>query len=957
MGWVLHTIGFSSLHDVATALKQVSLDARRVAIGASKHYSYPLSKKLFPLPSTNRVNRRLAFAGQVSHVGRALPPGDSLVIKKALEEHMHNLTVDDPTGAAYQQWHNHHNPPLPESFKRLISLKKPNFCVYHLWPKPSASLQSKRHEGGLARDYHEIMSPFADFPAQDEYQLQARFGQYKPSEPDWEGAPDLSWLPRLPFRIREHHQIDRNLVRTINDRIDHLGRRSADGLNVTNNNELTGTGSWVLSVTDRLRLETMLRLLVDAKNAGYIPIVKRETVPERGYKARIVTKSPGILNIAGTHIRKTCMTALRKMGPIAAVLEGDHRKAIERITQGGRPTGGIVVSTDLKNATDLVCNQCIRSLYQRLCQIWGLSDLYREVGELILGQHAIYEPQTTGWHLEPHNVDMPVEHNDTLNKRECIYNPLDLCQQFYRAYPGAATKALHLHTQGIFVRDEEVRVTKRGILMGEPLTWFMLNVSHILAVHTGAESWIKAHEHEKNNHWTPYIRNINQTFSLCGDDLIAYWPVDFESHYRTAMTRLGYQFNDKKHFLSPTGGVFTEVLFKLKGTIGRPDVTVKTTDDVTIPRTEITRLPYSDIVTLRNHPTDVNLKIYRRTTIQQHKKWKWHSVDFIPAIPLKGMTQTSDKDGNSMALTIGHTSKEQAAHLPKVIQARMIRILNKTYQPVVTLFRRRGVLPEAPQSLGGLGLWFSPSTSKTRCKGHRRAIALLAYGGNEWCDPTFLSRLYTESHIAPSNLDLIEGLSKSMISLIYTTYRLYAIDNARTYPDLPHGIRSYFEARPMTPEEMEEKGELAAKCTPPVGQLRIIEKKIGVANDRRKLHSTQSVTNRINMEYAKQLIMMDGVAQILQRSPTRLHNLTSLLRKRFRRMIEAWPAAKPVTNLVKAEKRLEEIKSNTVSIPTQLNYIPPSPTHESIPCFFHTEAFSRCLYTNLAWNELMRVID
>lgn len=86
------------------------------------------------------------------------------------------------------------------------------------------------------------------------------------------------------------------------------------------------------------------------------------TISERGFKTRIVTKSPGCVVALGHHLRRWMAAGLRTDPSIREVLKGDHREAVESLFHGGPIDPGVarteedqlILSADLKAATDLI---------------------------------------------------------------------------------------------------------------------------------------------------------------------------------------------------------------------------------------------------------------------------------------------------------------------------------------------------------------------------------------------------------------------------------------------------------------------------------------------------------------------------------------------------------------------------------------------------------------------------
>jgi len=57
---------------------------------------------------------------------------------------------------------------------------------------------------------------------------------------------------------------------------------------------------------------------------------------------------------------------------------------------------------------------------------------------------------------------------------------------------------------------------KRGILMGLPTTWFLLNLVHLFWIDEAV-----SHPKELNSY---DCKKLKQATAICGDDLVAFWP-------------------------------------------------------------------------------------------------------------------------------------------------------------------------------------------------------------------------------------------------------------------------------------------------------------------------------------------------------------------------------------------------------------------------------------------------
>lgn len=63
------------------------------------------------------------------------------------------------------------------------------------------------------------------------------------------------------------------------------------------------------------------------------PYAQVASVPERGMKCRVVTKSPASYVTLGDKLRKVLFSALKRDRRISASLEGDHELAVKEALQ------------------------------------------------------------------------------------------------------------------------------------------------------------------------------------------------------------------------------------------------------------------------------------------------------------------------------------------------------------------------------------------------------------------------------------------------------------------------------------------------------------------------------------------------------------------------------------------------------------------------------------------------
>jgi hypothetical protein len=257
-------------------------------------------------------------------------------------------------------------------------------------------------------------------------------------------------------------------------------------------------------------LNAQLVLDFDEMTGQGLPHAQVLTIQERGFKTRIVTKSPGCLVALAHHLRRWMAAGLRQDQSVREVLAGDHREAVESLFYRPDHDGPLkpvrpndparrdqsdefVLSADLKSATDLIGSETYQAIvegilesdYGRNLPPWARRVLLTAIGPQLL------------------------------------------------EYPDLGRHGL----------------SKRGALMGLPTTWPLLCLANLA--------------------WWNLAKKISAvpTFSvprvrICGDDLVAAGHMDYIRAYERAATDSGAVFSNRaKHMVLKGGGVFTEEVF------------------------------------------------------------------------------------------------------------------------------------------------------------------------------------------------------------------------------------------------------------------------------------------------------------------------------------------------------------------------------------------------------------
>nr|UYL95376.1 MAG: RNA-dependent RNA polymerase [Qingyuan Narna tick virus 1] len=708
--WLVKAIALSGETHVVKELKALSDLARSAAILGGKIPSKV--RRVFGNPSGGmRLN---VWMGQISHLGRSLPVGTKAVVSAALRKHREVLLSPPSLGDPWQAFERQ------EFASQMARRFPPARKVYHVKSSSGATLESTRRTGGLSAVIPELFRNSApkEHPVKcPRTGLPATLSRFRSPE-----GPDCVSV-RFP---------PRTVVTGGNSPVyNHLG--VAEDLSETG--EPCGLGYWEAVRHERHVLDSCLHLCSKLHQAKAFPIVTRVAIPERGGKARVVTKSPAVLQLAGQLLRQLVLSSLRHWPPIADVIKGDHHSAITRVVPAhGRPANYLWVSTDLSAATDTVYLEFIQDLWCGLSAGWGLSDAVRRSGLLLLGPHWLSSGGLAGF--DPAGAQARGFNEAFLEFREADPALAHLMDRFPEGYPLFASvrgvqiweAVLRVHPQGALGRRLEL--TRRGILMGNPLTWVMLNVSQAYAVHKAFRIALDERR----------FGLIDSTFSVCGDDLVALWPRKVVEAYRRVMTSMGYVFSPGKDFLSVRGGVFTEVLFETsirRGTTWREGALYGLT---LVDRSDMTYLQ-----ALLSHPTPMDgVRSLRAETRKWVKNMRHFGVKFLRTVPLKGLMPSQDAQFPRW-FTLPSTVESLRVHCREDI---LLRVCASLWPTLPDLFRRVGVPPSLPRILGGSGLpW---GGKRRRPSSPEWRLATNVVWGRPLGDPVPFLRLWSPDAYSPS---------------------------------------------------------------------------------------------------------------------------------------------------------------------------------------------------------------
>jgi hypothetical protein len=399
---------------------------------------------------------------QLSYLGRSLPEGDILVQNKTVKAHWKSLTRDPvdevPDDVRLM---------VAKLTRELVGRCDDIKSTYDL-PTPSlsggASLGSNVARGGSGA----VLAHHAQAVTELEDLLDDEF--------DFDEEEEKS----LPNQAEAGATI-----RSFNDVV-----------NIINKDHKTLHDAAIIS----------FRSLPDELN-GDRPLARQAVIPERGYKARIVTLSNARLVNMAQRVRRWLFTGLRRLPQVVDTLRGDHHAAVQGMVQSFEPFKGLdycVLSADLTTASDLLPASLLDIISETLRlegRRRGLQDDDLLAIQLALGPHRLVS---------------------------------------------------HI--------DGQIAYTVKGALMGLPLTWIalcLINTAwyltalkrHGLSIRFGARS--------------PHF-----PFRICGDDLLAICPRVVADTYATIVGECGGKISKGKHFvceLSPQRsgiGVFLEEHWK-----------------------------------------------------------------------------------------------------------------------------------------------------------------------------------------------------------------------------------------------------------------------------------------------------------------------------------------------------------------------------------------------------------
>ena len=391
------------------------------------------------------------------------------------------------------------------------------------------------------------------------------------------------------------------------------------------------------------------------------------TVAERGHKVRVVTAMERSVLVLGHCARRRLMLGLRKWPLLRSVLLGEPREVVREL----EGSTGLVLSSDLRAASNLVPFDVADAIVE------GLALSGRVLEEELLGLRACTGPQELAW------------------------------------------------------PNGEVRKTSRGILMGLPTTWALLNLYH-------GWCWNAAERSDSLPVGPTALRSpIKSVARVCGDDLIGVSTPAGIRAYESRLRETGAEFSAGKHFLSPDRGVFLEVLWEFRGS-------------------RFTVLD-GDIGYWRTLARKERRGRRIRILTNQVRLHTWSTAFALPAMPLRGLVAGDVPGRDAYApdwWTAGVAETAYASQYP----LKTVTAVARTLRPDLPgRFEAVGIPPFLPRELGGAGL-ATHSAKLQASKTHRRALASFLYGVGSHSGPSSFERVWTDSRPSPWRSLAAEGV-------------------------------------------------------------------------------------------------------------------------------------------------------------------------------------------------------
>nr|WPR18845.1 MAG: RNA-dependent RNA polymerase [Narnaviridae-like virus 13] len=613
--WLVRTTSLSGITHVLGTLKGWTSDVRRWVVEGVREQDRQGGLARYLCGSLRFHITRDEAAAQLSYVGRALPRGTLSVQRKALVKHKKALGEEFRTPKHILREAREFAANWGERFLRSVPLMNCGFSQ-------SACLEVSASKGGTLEATLERTNALQTDPTWSEVVSGLRQSLQ-------------ASVPSLP-------DCDRDI----------LARGTA------------------------LRDRGLEELRESVAKDGF-PRASVSVLPERGSKARVVTKSPWALVQLAHPIRAWLLSGLRRDPRTAETLKGDHGGAAQGLVDAPRLADGReFLSADLTAASDLIPLDLLSAVVEGLIEGTGdtLPDWGREVLKLATGPQIL--DYSTAWGPSGDRTPLP---------------------------------------------GPDKFISRRGALMGLPTTWSLLS---LIQMFWADRAWRLVFPNIAARH-EPGDPAMTPATVICGDDLAAWWPKQVSDAYEQTVRLCGGVFSVGKHFRSRAVVVFTELLFRaVKMTVRALSLLVG--DEPRAPAIASWEREGRPFLMKRRRPHAKSTECRRRAErgrrprvpmmtkgirshdLSDHRRVVTRLEPFN-CVPLKGLLEAegggphADKHHRQPRwVNIGPVSDRIAKMSRNPLAVR--RVLRTLYPTYWAWFAKHGFVPTLPRFLGGPGL-------------------------------------------------------------------------------------------------------------------------------------------------------------------------------------------------------------------------------------------------------------
>ncbi|ASA47306.1 RdRp [Point-Douro narna-like virus] len=455
------------------------------------------------------------------------------------------------------------------------------------------------------------------------------------------------------------------------------------------------------SMKEGTRASNPGRVLKDLAFADLSNTARVVAVPERGWKARIVT-AHAAARVAFLHsLRHGLFAALRNDRRTKLVAEGLHREAVEALFATGVDPRCTIVSADLSAASDTLHGDLLQAIVEGLGDALGCTSKFMdEFTNAAVGSYTL-------------------------------------------SYPDGSTVT-----------------TQRGALMGLPTTWPLLCLTHLFWCD---QSLVQLHGRggcrEKE---TP--GSSREAEVICGDDLAAAWRPDRVAAYEEIAVLCGAVFSPGKHLKSKVYGIFTEDIYSVQVSCVPTRVTREVSKTWTGPvdkvpmnlvnelgqllRWRAQRYKVGKTGAFQFPPRNVTLSYVSKETGLKMNPVSVLFREWSTAIPLRWAVRAPKHAPGMRGDLPPWVTVPLAAHAVASAHpgrwSKVCRVVKLCYPGMAKFFASHGIPPYLPRVLGGGGL---PTPLGDRVKIGRVASRRIrkALGGALYrsTDPTTFGSIWT----------------------------------------------------------------------------------------------------------------------------------------------------------------------------------------------------------------------